>query len=185
MTVYRDAAHCIARIMSIETNTCIAQSAWQRRYQAGLPELNGDCSGLSAEDRLAQDAMTRRRIEYMIPPAQWHALVAKYSINELEVRESVRWLIARIETPAHHLFKMKSVMAWAVPKRSRRLPEKFYLLHSWDADGTPESTLRRWRGITNRWLEDQVTAAHRSVGLVLEMQGLLIGQPDQQSACIS
>lgn len=175
MTVYRDAAHCISRIMSIETNTCTAQSAWQRRYQSGFPELPGDGSGLSAEDRLAQDSMTRRRVELMLPPAQWHALVAKYSINESEVRESIQWLVRNIETPAHHLFKMKSVMAWAVPKRSRRLPEGFYAIHSWDADGTPESTLRRWRGITNRWLEGQVDDAHRSIGYILEMRGLLLG----------
>lgn len=175
MTVYRDAAHCIARIMSIETSTCTAQSAWQRRYQSGFPELAESGSGLSPEDRLAQDAMTLQRMARTLPPAQWHALVAKYSINETEVRESIRWLVRNIETPAHHLFKMKSVMAWAVPKRSRRLPEGFYQIHTWDADGKPEPTLRRWRGITNRWLEEQVDGAHKTIGYVLQVNGLLSG----------
>ena len=172
MTVYRDAGHCIARVMSIETNTCTAQSAWQRRYQPGYTELPGEGCGLSAEERLAQDAMVRALLHRELPAVQWHAIVAKYSINELEVRESIRWLITRVETPAHHLFRMKSVMAWAVPKRSRRLPEGFYALHSWDNEGTPEPTLRRWRGGVGRWLDNQVGGAHASVETILSRDDL-------------
>ena len=173
MTVYRDAAHCIARVMSIETNTCTAQSAWQRRYQSGFADLPGEGSGLSAEERLTQDAMVRSLLHRLLSQEQWHALVAKYSINETEVRESIRWLVVRVAGPAHHLFKMKAVMAWAVPARSRRLPEGFYVLHSWDNDGTPESTLRRWRGGVNRWLGGQVDDAHASVEVILESAELL------------
>jgi len=47
------------------------------------------------------------------------------------------------------------------------------VLHSWDADGTPNRTLRRWRSITKRWLDDQVTAAHLAVEVLLEERGLL------------
>ena len=173
MTVYRDASHCIARVMSIETNTCTAQSAWQRRYQSGFVDLPGEGSGLSAQERLTQDAMVRSLLRRGLSREQWHAVVAKYSVNEAEVRESIRWLVARVVSPAHHLFKMKAVMAWAVPARSRRLPEGFYVLHSWDNDGTPESTLRRWRGGINRWLGDQIDGAHARVETILEVSGLL------------
>ena len=171
MTVYRDAGHCIARVMSIETNTCTAQSAWQRRYQPGYTELPGEGCGLSAEERLAQDAMVRALLHRDLPKVQWHALVAKYSINNHEVADSVRWLIREVATPAHHLFKMKAVTAWAVP---RRLPDAFYVLHSWDNDGTPDYTLRRWRRNLFRWLDDQVSEAHASVETLLDQYKLVI-----------
>lgn len=172
MAVYRDAAHCIARIMSIETNTCTAQSSWQRLYDSGLQEAPPPACGLTAEERLTQDAMTRAKVRRKLNDAQWHALVAKYSINEYEVSESIRWLICRVETPAHHLFKMKSVMAWAVP---RRLPAAFYNLSTWDEDGKPESTLRRWRIGVNGWLNRHIDDAHKSIETLLEDEGLLIG----------
>src|SRR5690606_41227701 len=79
MSVYRDAGHCIARVMSIETNTCTTQSAWQKRYQSGFPELPTAGSGLSAEERLTQDAMTRALIHRELHPHQWPARWARTS----------------------------------------------------------------------------------------------------------
>lgn len=170
MAVYRDAAHCIARVMSIETNTLTAQAAWQRRYQSGfVGEVKGS-SGLSAEERLAQDAMVRALLRRKLSKVQWHAIVARYSINDLEVAESIRHLVIAVETPAHHLFKMKSVAAWAVPTR---FPAAFYVLHSWDNEGTPERTLRRWRSGVYRWLHARVDEAHVVVEGVLQECGLL------------
>ena len=173
MTVYRDAGHCIARVMSIETNTCTAQAAWQRLYESGFPEVPEAGSGLTAEERLTQDAMTRALLHRNLPKAQWHALVAKYSINDNEVRDSIRWLIRNVETPAHHLFKMKAVTAWAIP---RRLPDAFYVLHSWDNEGIPDYTLRRWRSKVFAQLNDWVSEGHKSVEALLEDNGLLISQ---------
>lgn len=171
MSVYKDAGHCIARVMSIETNTCTAQSAWQRLYDDGMMEVRKAGCGLSAEERLTQDAMTRALLRRELPKAQWHALVAKYSINNHEVAESVRWLIREVVAPAHHLFKMKSVTAWAIP---RRLPDAFYTLHSWDNDGTPDYTLRRWRRTVYKWLDTRVSDAHESINTILEQNKLLI-----------
>lgn len=173
MSVYRDAGHCIARVMSIETNTCTPQSAWQKRYQSGFPELPPPGSGLSAEERLTQDAMTRALIHRELHPHQWAAIVAKYSINEWEVIAAVGYLVRQVESPAHQLFVTKAVTAWAVP---RRLPESFYLLHTWDNEGTPDRTLRRWRGSVNRWLNDRVDEAHGVVEVLLKLNGLLIGE---------
>ncbi|MEH6565577.1 MAG: hypothetical protein V7756_09670 [Halopseudomonas sp.] len=171
MTIYRDAGHCIARVMSIETNDGTAKSGWQMRYQAGFPETRGEGSGLSAEERFTQDAMTRGMLHRELTDLQWNVLVAKYSINDLEVAEAVRWLIPRVESPAHRLFVTKAVTAWAVPKR---LPEAFYVLHSWDADGTPESTLRRWRGGVGKWLGASVDSAFKEVEQLLKETGLCI-----------
>lgn len=189
MTIYRDACHCISRIMSIEARDGTKKSGWQQRYQAGgddepMAGVRGE--ELTAEERLAQDSIARRIVHRVLPPAQWYALMARYSINEREVEEAIRWLIPRVVTPAHHLFRTKAVTAWAIPlkpgavgkKTSRRgLPADFYVVAHWDSDGIPERTLRNWRQGVNRWLEDQVSAGHKSVGVVLEEAGLLITEP--------
>lgn len=188
MTIYRDAGHCISRIMSIEARDGTKKSGWQQRYRATHeddPMTGPRGEELTAEERLAQDAITRRIVHRVLAPEQWYALMGKYSINELEVEEAIRWLVPRVATPAHHLFRMKAVTAWAVPlkpgavgrKTSRRgLPAEFYVLATWDSDGLPERTLRNWRQGINRWLEDHVSAGHKSVGVVLEEAGLLINE---------
>lgn len=176
MSVYRDAAHCIGRVMSIEIHDGTKKAGWQRRYKPGFDdELPGDSNGddLSPEERLTQDSMTRSMLKRSLSDLQWQALVGKYSINQNEVRDAAAFLTPRVVSPAHYLFKTKCVMAWIVPERRNGLPASFYVLHSWDADGTPERTLRRWRSLTKRWLDDQVSAAHIAVEALLEERGLL------------
>ena len=149
--VYRDVAHVVARVMSIEAIDGTSKPSWQSRYVSGWPEVRSGGESLSDAERLAQDSMTRAVLHRELPAAAWNVLMAKYSINDHEVVRAVQWLTSRVESPAHHLFKMKCTTAWAIPKR---LPSEFYVLHTWDADGVPESTLRRWRVVTRRWLED-------------------------------
>ena len=183
MTIYRDAGQAIARIMSIETIDGTAKAQWQDQYESGWPELREKGSGLSSSERLAQDSMTRAALHRGLPAVCWHALQARYSINDLEVRESIHWLAPRVVSPAHHLFKMKCVSAWAIPKKrgtdgaktSRRgLPESFYELHTWDSSGTPEGTLRRWRAVTKHWLDDRVAEAFDKSTQILYAEGVLI-----------
>lgn len=183
MTVYRDAAHAIARIMAIETIDGTKKASWQRQYEPGFaeePPASNPCP-LSDSERLTQDSMTRSRVHKELSPILWAALVAKYSINTNEVAEAVQYLVPRAVTQAHHLFRMKAVTAWAIPqkrgqkgvKRSTGLPDAFYELSSWDVDGTPESTLRRWRQLTTRWLEDQVDKGFSEVDAILKENGLI------------
>lgn len=186
--IYRDAEHAIARIMSIEAIDGTQKADWQRRYEAGYqeePRAANPCP-LSASERLAQDAMTRAMIHRELKPEQWNALVARYSINDREVVQAVQWLAPRAATPAHHLFRMKCVTAWAIPpkrgakdgvKTSRNgLPDAFYELHTWDNDGTPEGTLRRWKSITRRWLEDLVTEGIKAAMPLLKEDQLLFDE---------
>ncbi len=181
--IYRDAAHAVARIMSIETIDGTKKASWQRQYSAGFVDgeaLPNPCQ-LSDSERMAQDSMARSRVHRELSPVLWAVLVAKFSINQVEVAEAVHFLVPRVVTPAHHLFRMKAVTAWAIPqkrgqqgvKRSSGLPDAFYDVNTWDTDGTPESTLRRWRLVTGRWLEDQVDEAFRQVSSVLGESGLL------------
>lgn len=170
MGVYRDVGHVIARVMSIETIDGTKKAGWQQRYQAGFPESRAGGEGLTEHERLTQDSMTRAALHRELPELAWQVLVAKYSINDVEVAQAIHWLVPRISCPAHHLFRMKCVTAWAIP---RRLPESFYQLHTWDADGTPEGTLRRWRSTMRKWLEAQVNEAFRQAEPVLSDRGLI------------
>lgn len=183
MTVYRDAAHCIARVMSIETNDGTTKSGWQMKYQApGWPETRKAGSGLSDEERLTQDSMTRALLHRELSAAQWHSLVARRSINDMEVAQSIHWLAANATTPASNTFRMKAVTAWVLPKRSqsqkstRSLPDEFYLISSWDEEGRPEGTLRRWKSITDKWLNSQINDAHNEVERLLQDNGLKIDE---------
>lgn len=172
MTVYRDVGHVIARVMSIETIDGTKKAGWQQRYQAGYPDsvAGGAGGGLTEEERLTQDSMTRAALHRELPEMAWQVLVAKYSINDREVQAAIRWLIPRVVCPAHQLFKTKCVIAWAIP---RRMPVGFYLIHSWDNDGTPEGTLRRWRSVLKRWLDERVDEAFQQAGPILECSGLI------------
>ena len=171
MTVYRDVGHVIARVMSIETIDGTKKAGWQQRYQAGYPDAAGGTGGgLTEEERLTQDSMTRAALHRELPEMAWHVLVAKYSVNDREVLASIQWLIPRVVCPAHHLFKMKCVTAWAIP---RRMPVAFYLIHTWDNDGTPEGTLRRWRSVLKRWLDARVDEAFLRATPILECSGLI------------
>jgi hypothetical protein len=185
--VYRNAGVAIARIMSIEANDGTAKSQWQRRYQApggDIARRSDEQEQLTAEERLAQDSIGRRIAHRVLPPDQWHALVAKYSINDHEKAEAVMWLIPRVESPAHHLFKVKCVVAWAHPqkpgadgtKKTSRwsAPGSMYDVSTWDADGTPDRTLRRWRKVTERWLNERVNLAHQALDIAFTEAGLLV-----------
>lgn len=172
MTVYRDVGHVIARVMSIETIDGTKKAGWQQRYQSGYPDsVGGAGGGLSEEERLTQDSMTRAALHRELPEMAWNVLVAKYSINDREVLASTQWLLPRVDGAAHHLFKSKCLTAWAIP---RRLSPAFYLLHTWDNDGTPESTLRRWRIAVRKWLDDRVDMAFKQAAPILESAGLII-----------
>ncbi|MVW75380.1 hypothetical protein [Pseudomonas xionganensis] len=163
-------SHVIARVMSIDTIDGTKKPGWQALYQAGFPEVTGSGSGLSEQERLTQDSMTRAALHRELPELAWRVLVAKYSINDIEVAQAVHWLVPRVASPGHHLFKMKCVTAWAIP---RRLGPAFYQLQTWDAEGTPEGTLRRWRSVTKRWLEDQLEDAFRRSAEIMAARGLI------------
>jgi hypothetical protein len=170
MAVYTDVIHCIVRVLSIEAVDGTTTAEWQRRYQSGYGEPRGAGSGLSRSERVAQDSMTRALLRRELPDVCWYALTARYSVDDKEVAEAIRWLSIRVQSPAHTLFKMKCVTAWAIPKR---LPRGFYVLHTWDTDGTPDRTLREWRSKTQRWLDSRVSEGVAVAQRVLVEAGLI------------
>lgn len=182
MTVYRNAGHCIARVMSIDAIDSTAKPSYQTGYQSGLPESRSQGSGLSAQDRLAQDSMTRRRLIENLKPVHWHVLVARRSITELEVKESINWLARNMQTPANCDFKWFATKAWVTPQRAKSqkstksLPDEFYEIHNWDDEGRPEGTLRRWKHECFKWLNEQSREAHNRVDELLQEHGLKIDE---------
>ena len=54
------------------------------------------------------------------------------------------------------------------------LKDSFYDMNTWDNDGTPESTRRRWRQDVGKAADDLVSAALAHAGEILEAEGLLI-----------
>ena len=54
------------------------------------------------------------------------------------------------------------------------LKDSFYDMNTWDNDGTPESTRRRWRQDVGKAADDLVNAALAHAGEILEAEGLLI-----------
>jgi len=54
------------------------------------------------------------------------------------------------------------------------LKDSFYDMNTWDNDGTPESTRRRWRQDIGKAADDLVNAALAHAGEILEAEGLLI-----------
>ena len=54
------------------------------------------------------------------------------------------------------------------------LKDSFYDMNTWDNDGTPESTRRRWRQDIGKAADDLVNQALAHAGEILEGEGLLI-----------
>ncbi len=54
------------------------------------------------------------------------------------------------------------------------LKDSFYDMNTWDSDGTPESTRRRWRQDIGRAADDLVNEALAHAADILEAEGLLI-----------
>ncbi|WP_239690431.1 MULTISPECIES: hypothetical protein [Pseudomonas] len=54
------------------------------------------------------------------------------------------------------------------------MKDSFYDMNTWDNDGTPESTRRRWRLDIGRSADDLVNEALAHAADILEAEGLLI-----------
>lgn len=180
MTVYRNAGHCIARIMSIETNTCTPQSAWQRRYQSGFPETVEGTSGLTQEERLTQDSMTRSLVRRQLSVQHWHALIAKYSINQGEVNWSCDWLggwlCRQLGDRYSRQFIEMAVYTWANPAKRNPEAERqgVYDPARWD-DGIGQSTAYERRRAVQKELGGLIDEAHATVTALLVLHGLRLG----------
>nr|GFB83685.1 hypothetical protein [Tanacetum cinerariifolium] len=132
--------------------------AWQKLYN---PHEPGDLASLvrgggESVDRGLVDDWIAARLHHLLIPRHWNALAAKYSTHKQRKVEAIAHLKAVVATTA-----LAAGLA-AQKKASSRsadmivLPDAFYDMNTWDLNGAPESTRRRWRQGINTTLDEMV-----------------------------
>lgn len=143
----------------------------------------GSASSVRGLTRQQADCWVHARLHSQLKPRLWSVLVARYSTHRAKKVAAIGSLVPVIATPAPAVFLHKAVTAWAIPKLrgvdGRRstdmivLPPAFYDMNTWDLDGRPEQTRRRWRGGINAVLEEMVVEALAAAEDVLVGEGVL------------
>ena len=158
MGIYKDVMGTLVRVLAADNIDNSTKQSWQKLIDAEL-RSSGQGAGISVRDKFDYDCCLYALLHRELAPAQWDVLVAKYSTHKSNKVGAIGRLVPRVATPAPHLFIYKAVTAWAIPKlrgvqdRKRStdmilLPVEFYDMNTWDTEGKPESTRRRWkRGI--------------------------------------
>jgi len=161
MGAYKDVMSTLVRVLAADNIDNSTKQSWQKLIDAEIRK-GGNGSSLSPRDKFDYDCCLYALLHRQLDPAQWDVLVAKYSTHKANKVAAIGRLVARMVSPAPQLFVYKALTAWAIPKmkgvqtvkRSTDmivLPAEFYDMNTWDTEGKPESTRRRWRtGIAKR-----------------------------------
>lgn len=161
MAMYKDVMGTLVRVLAADNIDNSTKQSWQKLIDADLRQ-GGTGSTLSVRDKFDYDCCLYALLHRQLEPSQWDVLVAKYSTHKGNKVNAIGRLVARMVSPAPHLFIYKALTAWAIPKlkgvqNAKRstdmivLPAEFYDMNTWDPDGKPEPTRRRWRtGIAKR-----------------------------------
>ncbi len=161
MAMYKDVMGTLVRVLAADNIDNSTKQSWQKLIDADLRQ-GGAGSTLSVRDKFDYDCCLYALLHRQLDPAQWDVLVAKYSTHKANKVAAIGRLVARTTSPAPQLFIYKALTAWAIPKlkgiqagkRSTDmivLPAEFYDINTWDVEGKPESTRRRWKtGIASR-----------------------------------
>jgi hypothetical protein len=161
MGIYKDVMGTLVRVLAADNIDNSTKQSWQKLIDADLRQ-GGTGSTLSPRDKFDYDCCLYALLHRQLEPAQWDVLVAKYSTHKANKVAAIGRLVARTTSPAPQLFIYKALTAWAIPKlkgaqvgkRSTDmivLAAEFYDMNTWDTEGKPESTRRRWKtGIAKR-----------------------------------
>ena len=161
MGIYKDVMSTLVRVLAADNIDNSTKQSWQKLVDADLRQ-GGTGSTLSPRDKFDYDCCLYALLHRQLVPAQWDVLVAKYSTHKANKVAAIGRLVSRTTSPAPQLFIYKALTAWAIPKLkgvqvSKRstdmivLPAEFYDMNTWDIEGKPESTRRRWKtGIVKR-----------------------------------
>lgn len=161
MGIYKDVMGTLVRVLAADNIDNSTKQSWQKLIDADL-RLGGNGSSISVRDKFDYDCCLYALLHRELESGQWDVLVAKYSTHKANKVAAIGRLVSRTTSPAPQLFVYKALTAWAIPKlrgiqtgkRSTDmivLPAEFYNMNSWDTEGKPESTRRRWRtGIAKR-----------------------------------
>lgn len=180
--IYSSTLGAVVSALAAECIDNTAKQAWQRLIDAD----NGKAGlSISPEDRMTADCWVFARLHHGLMPRHWNALVAKYSTHKARKVEAIGKLVPLVATPAGQLFLYKAVTTWAIPvikgaegKRSTNdliiLPAEFYDMSTWESEGRPESTRRRWRSGIHKVLEEMVGEALVEAEKILRDEGVLL-----------
>ncbi|WP_433886665.1 hypothetical protein [Pseudomonas vranovensis] len=163
MGIYRDVMSTLVRVLAADNIDNSTKQYWQNLIDADL-RAGSSAGTISVRDKFDYDCCLHALLHRELAPAQWDVLVAKYSTHKANKVAAIGRLISRMSSPAPQLFIYKAVTAWAIPKlrgvqgakRSTDmivLPAEFYDMNTWDVDGKPESTRRRWKTGIGKCLE--------------------------------
>ena len=184
MAIYKDVMGTLVRVLAADNIDNSTKQSWQKLIDAEL-RSGGQGAGISVRDKFDYDCCLYALLHRELAPAQWDVLVAKYSTHKANKVGAIGRLVTRIISPAPQLFTYKAVTAWAIPKlrgvqdRKRStdmivLPAEFYDMNTWDLEGKPESTRRRWKtGIAKR-LETLEEAAVIEATEIFDLEQIFI-----------
>lgn len=169
MGMYKDVMGTLVRVLAADNIDNSTKQSWQKLIDAEL-RSGGQGAGISVRDKFDYDCCLYALLHRELAPAQWDVLVAKYSTHKANKVGAIGRLVPRIISPAPQLFVYKAVTAWAIPKlrgvqNQKRstdmivLPVEFYDMNTWDTEGKPEPTRRRWKAGIAKCLERLVEAA--------------------------
>ncbi|WMR34726.1 hypothetical protein [Metapseudomonas otitidis] len=187
----------LAAVVSALAAECIdntAKQAWQRLIDGAMK--SGRRPSVSPTDRMEADCWVHARLHSQLPPRLWNVLVARFSTHRARRLNAIAALFPVVNSPASALFRQKAICSWAIPqlrgvkadagrqgrlevKRSTDvivLPARFYDMTTWDNEGTPERTRRRWRANIAKDLEQMVDQALALAEEILQAEGVLLDE---------
>ncbi len=174
---YRNVVSAVVRALAAETINSAGGNDFEPRVQCA--KQKGEIVGKEAA--FLQDCWVFGRLHKGLEPAQWRALVAKFSTHTDRKHAAIAELTRAISSPAPERFRHCAVVTWALPKlpgvegkRSTNvLPSGWYEMDNWCEDPHPIKTQERWRRDIRKSLESAVDNALQAAQEILDHEGLI------------
>lgn len=174
---YRNVVSAVVRALAAETINSAGGNDFEPKVQCA--KQKGEIVGKEAA--FLQDCWVFGRLHKGLEPAQWRALVAKFSTHTDRKHAAIAELTRAIQSPAPERFRHCAVVTWALPKlpgvegkRSTNvLPAAWYELDNWSDEPHPIKTQERWRRDIRKSLESSVDNALQAAQEILDHEGLI------------
>jgi len=174
---YRNVVSAVVRALAAETINSAGGNDFEPKVQCA--KQKGEIVGKEAA--FLTDCWVFGRLHKGLEPAQWRALVAKFSTHTDRKHAAIAELTRAIRSPAPERFRHCAVVTWALPKlpgvegkRSTNvLPAAWYELDNWSDEPHPIKTQERWRRDIRKSLESAVDNALQAAQEILDHEGLI------------
>ncbi len=174
---YRNVLSAVVRALAAETINSAGGCDFEPKVQCA--KQKGEIVGKEAA--FLTDCWVFGRLHKGLEPAQWRALVAKFSTHTDRKHAAITELTRAIRSPAPERFRHCAVVTWALPKlpgvegkRSTNvLPAGWYEMDNWTDDAHPIKTQERWRRDIRKSLESAVDNALQAAQEILDHEGLI------------